>query len=129
MIMATTQNQTHRIAEAFRYLVRFASLIWVIISSSILLYTIVSGMLISDEEYIFSQKRELQTCEQPAYVGDKSVELTAEQKATCVQETTDKILQTRAYDDKHTIILASSRLFVCAIVYLMFWNGTRRKND
>lgn len=125
----TTQTSSHRIVDIFRYLIRFASLIWVIISSSVVLYTMVSSLLITNDEYIFSQNRELQNCEQPIYSWEKSIDRTPEEKENCKKEATDRVLRTRSYDNKHTIILAWSRLFVCAIVYFIFWNGTRRKND
>ena len=98
-----------RVAERFRYLVRFASLIGMIISSSILIYTIASCILISEDEYINSRYWDIQQCEQPTYQGERT-------------------LLTRQYDSKTTAIGSLSRLFVCTVVYFLFWKFYRKES-
>lgn len=124
--MATTLLP-NRVADIFRYLVRFAALIGIIISSSILLYNLLSRVFITDEEYIFSRSWEIEQCNQPKYEMEKTVERTQEEKDTCLTEARERLIKTRAYELKHTMILSFSWLFVCSIVYGLFWNWTRKE--
>lgn len=122
-----TTTLPNRIADMFRYLVRFAALIGIIISSAILLYNLLSRVFIGDEEYTFSRSWEIEQCNQPLFEKDSTTERTQEEKDTCLTEARERLIKTRAYELKHTMILSFSWLFVCGIVYGLFWNWTRKE--
>lgn len=127
-IMEQHSTTLTRVAEWFRYLVRFASLIGMIISSSILIYTIASSILISEDEYITSRYWDIQQCDQPTYQGEKTIARSADEIVTCKKDARERTLLTRQYDSKTTAIGSLSRLFVCTVVYFLFWKFYRKES-
>ncbi len=83
------------------------------------MYAIVDKVLITDEEYLIGGNRsyEITQCEQPEYKDDKSVERTPDNIATCKTEATARVLVSRSYEFKSSLIMGAVRLLICISVY------------
>lgn len=112
-------------------IVSILSIGWIVVSAGVLLYSLGSKLIITDEEYIIGWNRsyEITQCDQPEYKLDKQVERSAEAKAACKQEATTRVLAARRYDEKTDIIIGTIWLVMTLIVYGFHYPKLKRMNE
>ena len=68
---------------------------------------LISKAVITDEEYMTKNPREITRCEDPIYLNDKSRERTAVEKEECILKAKEKLILERNMRSKEKIIYSS----------------------
>lgn len=77
-----------------------------IIAYGIGLYSGLEYVILTDDEYVMSTNNrwEIDQCSQPIYKADTSVERTAEEKDTCIAESTERLIKSRKTNFKLSLL-------------------------
>ena len=98
-------------------LIALASFIWLCIMFIIFANNLISRNVITDEEYMTKNPREITRCEDPIYLNDKSRERTAVEKEECILKAKEKLILERNMRSKEKIIYSSIWLFLLLIIF------------
>ena len=130
--MATTKK--HTLFTIYLGIVSFIAFIWLAISIIVFAHKIISTKIITDEEYIAQNHRELDRCENnilvdyPKYIDIKNnIEENIETKKTkeelkiekeeCIKKTKERLILQRNIDKKETMILSWLRGVILLIIF------------
>ncbi len=98
-------------------LIALASFIGLCIMFIIFANNLISKAVITDEEYMTKNPREITRCEDPIYLNDKSRERTAVEKEECILKAKEKLILERNMRSKEKIIYSSIWLFLLLIIF------------
>jgi len=70
------------------------------------LYSGLEYVVLTDDEYVMTtnNRREVDSCSQPIYKIDTSIDRTAEEKELCITEAKEKLIQSRTIDFKMDLL-------------------------
>lgn len=107
-------------------LIALASFIWLCIMFIIFANNLISRNVITDEEYMTKNPREITRCEDPIYLNDKSRERTAVEKEECILKAKEKLILERNMRSKEKIIYSSIGLFLLLIIFPIHFVNFRK---
>jgi hypothetical protein len=87
---------------------------------------LISRNVITDEEYMTKNPREITRCEDPIYLNDKSRERTAAEKEECETKAKKQLVLQRNIRAKENIIYSSIGLFLLLIIFPIHFVNFRK---
>jgi uncharacterized membrane protein (DUF106 family) len=113
--MAT--NKKHNLLTIYLGLISLVSFIGLCIAVIVFANTIISKKLITDEEYMAKNSREITRCDEPIYLNEKTKERTTVEKEKCVSKAKKTMILQRNVNSKETMILSLIRSIILLIVF------------
>ena len=107
-------------------LIALASFIWLCIMFIIFANNLISKAVITDEEYMTKNPREITRCEDPIYLNNKSRERTAAEKEECETKAKKQLVLQRNIRAKENIIYSSIGLFLLLIIFPIHFVNFRK---
>lgn len=110
---------SHWLYTIYLALVSFVAIVVMCINLGILITSAGKFFLITDEEYILSDRAyEIRACAEPRWNGNVSEEKTPEEVILCEERATETAIAQRSVDLKETLISSFAWVFVFVI---LFW--------
>lgn len=122
--MPTEKKQT--LLNIYLWLISLFSFIWLCIAAIVFANTIISKNLITDEEYISKNNREITKCEEPIYMNDKSQQRTEIEKEECITKGKESLILQRNVYAKETMILSLIRTIILLVVFPIHFKFFRK---
>ncbi len=111
------------------------SFIWLCIATIVFAYDLISNQIISNEEYISQNDRNLERCnntEKPTIIAEKeglqTWPIIIENKQECIKKETERLLLKRSIDTKETLLLSGLRMVILLIVFPVHFISFRKIN-
>jgi hypothetical protein len=121
-------QKKHTLLTVYLGLVSLISFIWLAIAIIIFTHKIISLNIISDDEYISQNHREMDRCEEPIYLWDDTKERTEEQKETCITKAKENLMLQRKVDAKEIMILSWLRGIILLIIFPLHFVYFKKNN-
>ena len=121
-------QKKHTLLTVYLGLVSLISFIWLAIAIIIFTYQVISLNLISENEYVSQNHREMDRCDEPIYLGEKTKERTDEQKEECIMEAKETLILQRNVDAKETMLLSGLRGIILLIIFPLHFTYFRKHN-
>jgi len=122
--MANEKKQT--LLTIYLWLISLVSFIGLCISFIIFANTLVSKKLITDQEYLVRNSREMDRCSETIRVWDFAKERTDPEKEECEEKTKEKMLLQRSVNSKETMISSLIRFFILLFVFPIHFTYFRK---
>ena len=122
--MANEKKQT--LLTIYLWLISLVSFIGLCISFIIFANTLVSKKLITDQEYLVRNSREMDRCSETIRVWDFAKERTDLEKEECEEKTKEKMLLQRSVNSKETMISSLIRFFILLFVFPIHFTYFRK---
>ncbi len=110
-------QKKHTLFTIYLWLISLISFVWLAIAVIIFTYKLISTNLITNDEYISQNHREMDRCEEPIYLWDNSKEKTSIEKQKCIESTKQTLILQRNVDKKETMILSWLRGIILLIIF------------
>jgi|GEM_PF-1639020 len=110
-------EKKHGLLTIYFGLISLISFIGLCIAIIILANTIISKNLITDEEYMAKNSREITRCDEPIYLNEKTKERTTTKKEECISKAKETMILQRSVNNKETIILSLIWTIILLIVF------------
>ncbi len=110
-------QKKHNLLTVYLGLVSLISFIWLSIATIIFLHSIISKNIITNEEYISQNHRELDRCEEPRYLWEDNKQRTTEQKEECINKAKNTLILQRNVNTKEKLILSWLRAIILLIIF------------
>ena len=131
--MSTTKKST--LFTVYLGLVSLISFIWLSITVIIFAHSIISKNIITDDEYITQNHREIERCDEqlhePMYMWNewnKIDKKTSTEIEECITKAKNKIIGQRNVEFKETIILSWLRAIILLIIFPLHFIYFRKYN-
>ncbi len=121
-------QKKHTLLTVYLGLVSLISFIWLAIAIIIFTYQVISLNLISENEYVSQNHREMDRCDEPIYLGEKTKERTDEQKEECIMEAKETLILQRNVNAKETMLLSGLRGIILLIIFPLHFTYFRKHN-
>jgi len=113
--MAT--DKKHSLLTIYLGLISLVSFIGLCIAIIVFANTIISKKLITNEEYMAKNSREITRCDEPVYLNEKTKERTTAEKEECISKAKETMILQRNVNSKETMILSLIRSIILLIVF------------
>lgn len=110
-------QKKHTLLTVYLGLVSLIAFVWLAIAIIIFTHQLISLNVISDDEYISQNHRELDRCEEPIYMWDDSRERTETETEECIQKAKETLILQRNVDAKETMILSGLRTIILLVIF------------
>jgi len=107
-------------------------MIAILISASIMLYSIFQKVIITEDEYLLSRNYDLYNCEQQLGLRSNwelERPVTPTEKVQCDKDSSERIIAQRNVDFKESLIGSGTWLIVAIIVLIFHFPILRRKEE
>ena len=122
-------QKKHTLLTAYLGLVSLISFIWLAIAIIVFTHQLISLNVISDDEYISQNHREMDSCEGPIYLWDDSKERTDAQKEECTTKAKESLLLQRTVDAKEIMILSWLRGIILLAIFPLHFVYFKKYNN
>lgn len=123
-----TTNTKHTFLNIYFGLVSLISFVWLSIAVIVFLHSLISKTIITEDEYISQNHREIDRCDEPIYLGEKTKERTEEQKEECTMKAIENLILQRNVDTKETLILSGLRVIILLVIFPLHFIYFRKHN-
>lgn len=110
-------GKKHTFLNIYFGLVSLISFIGLSIAIIVFLHSIISKTIITEDEYVSQHHREMDRCDEPIYLWEKTKERTDEQKEECIMEAKETLILQRNVDAKETLILSGLRVIILLVIF------------
>ncbi len=121
-------QKKHTLLTVYLGLVALISFIWLAIAIIVFTHQLISLNVISDDEYVSQNHREMDRCDEPIYLGDNSKERTTIEKEECVTKAKETLILQRNVDAKEVMILSWLRGIILLIIFPLHFIYFKRYN-
>ena len=118
----------HVLFIVYLWLVSLISFIWLAVAVIIFSHKLITTNIITNDEYISQNHREVDRCDEPIYLWEKSKERTEVQKEECLTKAKNQLILQRVVDTKETLILSGLRGIILLIIFPLHFIYFRRYN-
>lgn len=122
-------QKKHTLLTVYLGLVSLISFIWLAIAIIIFAQKLISLNLISDDEYISQNHREMDRCDDPIYLEDNTKERTDIQKKECITKSEETLILQRNIDTKEVMILSWLRGIILLIIFPLHFIYFKKYNN
>lgn len=119
-------EKKNSLLNIYLWLISLISFIWLSIAIIIFANTIISKNLITNEEYITKNSREITRCDEPIYVNEKTKERTNVEKEECITKAKEMLILQRNVNTKETMILSLIRVIILFIIFPIHFKYFRK---
>lgn len=111
-------QKKHTLLTVYLGLVSLIAFIWLAISVIVFTHKVISTNIITDDEYIAQNHREMDRCEEPIYLWDnKSETKTEAEKEECIKKSKENLILQRNVDKKEVMILSWLRGIILLVIF------------
>ncbi len=110
-------EKKHSLLTIYLGLISLVSFIGLCIALIVFANTLISKKLITDDEYMSKNSREITRCDEPIYLNEKTKERTTAEKEECILKAKETIILQRSVNSKETMILSLIRTIILLIVF------------
>ena len=116
-------GKKHTFLNIYFGLVSLISFIGLSIAIIVFLHSILSKTIITEDEYVSQNHREMDRCDEPTYLGENS-----EQKEECIMEAKETLILQRNVNAKETMLLSGLRGIILLIIFPLHFTYFRKHN-